>query len=188
MGGPTITTARDTSSSSDFHSSLVAIPTEEEEGNNDDIIKNRGRVAVGGMANRKKKMEEEEREKKEDFVKAVDDLLELVTKKFSRISRDMLGKSTSTTPAFITSLIFFSLPPGCWGIFFFFLKKIYFLPCCFSFSRKLIFIFFFVDGLVDEMTIRLDELEELVKKGPPGNEGRGPRIGFEAGVVVGGTL
>lgn len=40
------------------------------------------------------KEEEEESERKEDFVKAVDDLLELVTKKFSRISRDMLGKST----------------------------------------------------------------------------------------------
>lgn len=53
-----------------------------------------------------------------------------------------------------------------------------------SYSRKLNFIFFFVDGLVDEMTIRLDELEELVKKGPPGNEGRGPRIGVEEGVVV----
>lgn len=34
------------------------------------------------------------------------------------------------------------------------------------------------------MTIRLDELEELVKQGPPGNEGKGPRIGAEEGVVV----
>lgn len=37
---------------------------------------------------------------------------------------------------------------------------------------------------MDEMTIRLDELEDLVKKGPPGNEGRGLRIGVEEGVVV----
>lgn len=44
--------------------------------------------------------------------------------------------------------------------------------------------FFFVNGLVDEMTIRLDELEELVKKGPPGNERKGPRIGVEEEGVV----
>ena len=37
---------------------------------------------------------------------------------------------------------------------------------------------------MDEMTIRLDELEELVKKGPSGNEGKGPRIGVEEGVVA----
>lgn len=45
-----------------------------------------------------------------------------------------------------------------------------------------------VDGLVDEMTIRLDELEEMVKKEPPVNEGKGARIGVEEGVVVGGVV
>lgn len=34
------------------------------------------------------------------------------------------------------------------------------------------------------MTIRLDELEELVKKGPPGDEGKGPRIAVEEGGAV----
>lgn len=86
------------SSSSGFQFSFVATPTEEEERNIDDIINNNGRVSVGGgMANKEEKFEGEEREKKEDFVKAVDDLLEMVTKRFSRISRDMLGKSTSPT-------------------------------------------------------------------------------------------
>lgn len=37
------------------------------------------------------------------------------------------------------------------------------------------------------MTIRLDELENMVKNVPPGNEGRGARIlGVDEGVVVGG--
>lgn len=40
------------------------------------------------------------------------------------------------------------------------------------------------------MTIRLDELEEMIhKKGPPGrSEGRGSRIGVEEGVVVAGAV
>lgn len=130
MGGPTTTTARDSSCSNGFQSSFEATPTEEGEGSNDDIINDSGIVVVGGMANKKKVMEEEEREKKEDFVKAVDDLLELVTKKFSRISRDMLGKSTSTTPIFIC-FIFFVLSPG-----------ETFSPPFDSYSGKLNFIFF----------------------------------------------
>lgn len=83
-------------------------PTEEEEENNDNIINTRGRVAVA-MVVEKKRKEEEEREKKEDFVKAVDDLLELVTKKFSRISRDMLGKSTSIYHPFFLKFFFFKI-------------------------------------------------------------------------------
>lgn len=72
-------------------------PTEEEE-NNDDVINTGERVGVMVVLDKKKMEEEEEREKKEDFVKAVDDLLELVTKKFGRISRDIIGKSTSYLP------------------------------------------------------------------------------------------
>lgn len=71
-------------------------PTEEEE--NNDVINTGERVGVMVVLDKKKMEEEEEREKKEDFVKAVDDLLELVTKKFGRISRDIIGKSTSYLP------------------------------------------------------------------------------------------
>lgn len=52
------------------------------------------------------------------------------------------------------------------------------------FIFQFLFLFFFANGLVDEMTIRLNELEELVKKGPSGNEGKAPRIGFEEGIVA----
>lgn len=117
--GPTTTIITTTARDISGDSFQATTPTEEEE-NNDNIINNSEMVAmvVVAGANKKKEEEEEEeeeREKKEDFVKAVDELLEYVTKKFSRISRDMLGKSTSIYHPYFCFFLSIFHPPSMEG-------------------------------------------------------------------------